>query len=63
MADIFDLTGKRIFVAGHNGMVGSALLRQLAHESCEIITADRKDVNLVRQNGEYPKVWGNCRVD
>lgn len=50
MADPFDLTGKRVFIAGHKGMVGSALLRQLANEPCEIITAERKDVNLVRQD-------------
>lgn len=37
----FDLTGKRIFVAGHRGMVGSALVRRLAREDCEVLTADR----------------------
>jgi len=50
MADLFNLTGKRIFVAGHSGMVGSAVLRQLAKEPCDIITAERKDVDLVRQD-------------
>ena len=50
MASIFDLTAKRIFVAGHKGMVGSAILRQLAHEPCEIITATRNDVDLTRQD-------------
>jgi GDP-L-fucose synthase len=50
MANIFDLTAKRIFVSGHKGMVGSAVLRQLAHEPCEIITATRKDVDLTRQD-------------
>ncbi|MGB3795950.1 MAG: GDP-L-fucose synthase [Alteraurantiacibacter sp.] len=37
----FDLAAKRVFVAGHNGMVGSALTRRLKRESCEILTADR----------------------
>lgn len=49
MADHFNLTGKRIFVAGHNGMVGSAVLRQLKSEPCDIITVDRSKVDLVRQ--------------
>ena len=45
----YDLKGKRIFVAGHKGMVGSAVVRRLASEDCEIITADRKTVDLKRQ--------------
>jgi len=46
---VFDLSGKRIWVAGHNGMVGSALLRRLASEECEVITAGRDIVDLERQ--------------
>ena len=46
---IFDLTGKRIFVAGHRGMVGSAIVRDLAHYKCDIITADRAEADLERQ--------------
>jgi GDP-L-fucose synthase len=45
----YDLAGKRVWVAGHKGMVGSALIRRLAGEGCEIITADRKDADLKRQ--------------
>ncbi len=37
----FDLNGKRVFVAGHKGMVGSALVRRLEREECEILTAER----------------------
>lgn len=47
----FDLRGKRIFVAGHNGMVGRALVRQLAHEDCEIVTAARAELDLRDQAG------------
>jgi len=47
---VLDLHNKRIFVAGHRGMVGSALVRRLAEEECEIITADRHAVDLIRQN-------------
>jgi len=38
---MYDLSGKRIYVAGHKGMVGSALVRRLATEDCEVLTADR----------------------
>lgn len=46
----FDLAGKRIYIAGHRGMVGSALVRRLASEGCETITADRGTVDLIRQD-------------
>ena len=37
----YDLAGKRVYVAGHKGMVGSAIARRLASENCTILTADR----------------------
>ncbi|MET3781272.1 GDP-L-fucose synthase [Brevundimonas sp. 1080] len=43
---IFPLKGKRVWVAGHRGMVGSAIVRRLAREDCEIITASRSEVDL-----------------
>lgn len=46
---LFDLTGKRVYVAGHRGMVGSALVRRLAAVDCELITADRAALDLVDQ--------------
>ncbi|MFY1714028.1 GDP-L-fucose synthase [Tritonibacter mobilis] len=45
----YDLKGKRIFVAGHRGMVGSAVVRRLTTEDCEVITAAREDLDLVDQ--------------
>jgi GDP-L-fucose synthase len=42
----FELRGKRVWVAGHGGMVGSALLRRLHSEECEIVTAPREEVDL-----------------
>jgi GDP-L-fucose synthase len=45
----YDLDGKRIWVAGHRGMVGSAIVRRLGAEDCEIITIDRTRVDLRRQ--------------
>jgi GDP-L-fucose synthase len=46
---LFDLKDKRVYVAGHNGMAGSAIVRRLRTEGCEIITADRKVLDLTRQ--------------
>jgi GDP-L-fucose synthase len=45
----FSLGGKRIWVAGHRGMVGSALLRRLGQENCELLTIDRSTLDLRRQ--------------
>lgn len=42
MADAaFSLAGKRVYVAGHRGMVGAALVRRLAQEDCTILTCER----------------------
>jgi GDP-L-fucose synthase len=46
---LYSLRGKRIWVAGHRGMVGSALTRRLAREDCEVIVTPRGDVDLARQ--------------
>jgi GDP-L-fucose synthase len=46
----YALPGKRVWVAGHNGMVGAALIRRLARENCEIVTASRADLDLTRQD-------------
>jgi GDP-L-fucose synthase len=51
MDKIFDLKGKRVFVAGHRGMVGSALVRRLASEDCEILTVARSELDLLDQAG------------
>ncbi len=46
---IFPLQGKRVWVAGHKGMVGSAIVRRLERENCETLTVDRKTVDLADQ--------------
>jgi GDP-L-fucose synthase len=46
---IFNLKDQRIWVAGHRGMVGSALLRRLKNEPCEILTVGREKLDLRRQ--------------
>ena len=45
----FPIEGKRIWVCGHRGMVGSALLRRLRAESCDVLTAERRVLDLTRQ--------------
>ena len=45
----YDLAGKRVWVAGHRGMVGSAVTRRLAAEDCELITVARMSLDLRRQ--------------
>src|SRR5262249_32996943 len=52
----FDLRGKRVYVAGHRGMVGSALVRRLASEDCQILTAGREAVDLRDQHAVDPWV-------
>jgi GDP-L-fucose synthase len=47
---VFPLKGKRVWVAGHRGMVGSAISRRLADEGCEMIVAGREVVDLLRQD-------------
>src|ERR1700722_8554916 len=42
----FELKGKTVFVAGHRGMVGSALMRRLAQEDVELLTVGRREVDL-----------------
>ena len=46
---IFPLAGKRVMVAGHMGMAGSSILRRLQKEDCDILTADRDDLDMSRQ--------------
>ena len=43
---MYSIAGKKIWIAGHNGMVGSALVRRLESESCEILTAPRSVLDL-----------------
>ena len=41
---LFDLRGKRVYVAGHLGLAGSAIMRRLASEHCEVLTAGRANL-------------------
>jgi GDP-L-fucose synthase len=44
------LRGKRVWVAGHRGMAGSAIVRRLANEGCEVLTVGRQEADLRRQD-------------
>jgi len=46
---LFPLEGRRIWVAGHRGMVGSAIVRRLAGSGCEVLTVGRDRLDLRRQ--------------
>jgi GDP-L-fucose synthase len=46
MAGTFELKGKTVFVAGHRGMVGAALVRRLAKEDVELLTVGRSEMDL-----------------
>jgi GDP-L-fucose synthase len=54
-AQLFPLAKRRVFVAGHGGMVGSALTRRLAALGCAVLTAGRGEVDLRRQ--EATEAW------
>ena len=45
----FDLKGRRVWIAGHKGMVGQALVRRLEREDCELIEIPRERIDLRRQ--------------
>jgi GDP-L-fucose synthase len=45
----YSLAGKKVWVAGHRGMAGSAIVRRLARENCQVLTVARGEVDLRRQ--------------
>ena len=58
----FELYDRRVYVAGHGGMVGSALVRRLSAEGCEILTADRHTVDL-RQQAQVDQWMSDMKPD
>jgi GDP-L-fucose synthase len=51
----FPLQGKRVFVAGHKGLAGSAIKRRLELEACEILTVEHQSVDLT--DGAATESW------
>jgi GDP-L-fucose synthase len=45
---MFDIVAKRVWVAGHNGMVGSAIVRRLGTEQCDVLTVERSQLDLTQ---------------
>ena len=52
----------RIYIAGHNGMVGSALVRLLQTQNAEFITKDRKELNLLNHQ-DVQNFFKNEKID
>lgn len=52
----------KIFIAGHKGMVGSAIFRQLKDQDVEIIIKDRKELDLLNQQ-DVQKFFNNEKID
>jgi GDP-L-fucose synthase len=50
MTPLYPLTNKRIWIAGHRGMVGGALVRRLAAENCTVLTVGRDTVDMRDQS-------------
>jgi GDP-L-fucose synthase len=59
---IFDLNGKRVFVTGHAGMAGSAIMRRLERENCDIIYAPRRELDL-RNSEEVDRFVAQAKPD
>jgi GDP-L-fucose synthase len=58
----FDLAGRRVWVAGHRGMAGSAIVRRLERENCQIVTVTRAELDLLRQADVHAWLAGD-RID
>jgi len=58
MAVAYRLERKRVWVAGHRGMVGSALVRRLEREDCEVLTAPRERIDL--RDPASVRAWMNA---
>jgi len=55
----FEPSGKRVWVAGHRGMAGSAIVRRLARENCEVVTVTRDELNLLNQKDVHRWLAGS----
>ncbi len=56
----YELPGKRIWVAGHRGMVGGSVVRRLELEDCEIIKAGRDELDLLDQTAVHHWMAESC---
>ncbi len=58
----YALRNKRVWVAGHTGLVGSALVRRLASEDCEVLTTRRAEVDL-RNRDDVDRLLTDTKPD
>lgn len=59
---MWDFTGKRVWVAGHRGMLGGAISRRLASEQCDVVTVARDELDLMDQRAV--RQWlANAKID
>lgn len=56
----FDLAGKRVFVAGHRGLVGSAMVKRLKAENCNVLTINHQSLDLTRQSETEDWISAKC---
>src|SRR6516225_3328862 len=56
----FELKGKKVFIAGHRGMVGGALVRRLAQEDVDLLTVPRHELDLRDQAAVFD--WFACKT-
>ncbi|TDO96240.1 GDP-L-fucose synthase family protein [Marinomonas balearica] len=59
MSDFFDLAGKRVYVAGHTGLVGGALIKALKTYDIELILASKQELDLREQNRTREFIFDN----
>ncbi|MAH88851.1 MAG: GDP-fucose synthetase [Pelagibacterales bacterium] len=55
----FDLKKKKIWVAGHNGMVGKAILEKLKNRKLSVLTVKKNDLDLTNQNQTFNWIKAN----
>ena len=48
-APLYSFDGKSVWVSGHNGLVGQAIVRRLAEEGCKVLTAERSEMDQRNQ--------------
>merc|ERR1711991_577207 len=49
----FNLTKKKIWIAGHNGMVGRAIMKRLLNRKLNVLTVDKSDLDLTDQSQTF----------
>ena len=56
----FNLNKKKIWVAGHNGMVGSAIIKKLKDKKLHVLTINKDDLDLTNQNQTFNWIKENA---